>query len=163
MKLEKGLVELQNCVPLRAKNTPEPMKRLFFLFFLTLPLLLSAQKKYPPVSIDSTKVVITVTAKTTDEELFKIRKDLLRFTIIRFVNFDVIRGKDGDIYFLSMHVDCRDGYNGNISHSFEKGDESVWGFCRYYKKRPYQRPFFIGDLTDKLETIFSENTQESTK
>lgn len=139
------------------------MRRLLLLLFLIIPTLLFSQKKYPPVSIDSTKVVVTVTAKTTDEELFKIRKDLLRFTIIRFVNFDVIRGENGDIYFLSMHVDCRDGYNGNISHSFEEGDESVWGFYRHYKKRPYQLPFFIGNLTDKIDNILSETTDEDRK
>mgnify|MGYP003329490196 CR=1 FL=1 len=58
----------------------------------------------------------------------------------------MIRGKDGDIYFLSMAVDCRDGFKGDISHSFEPGDTTHYGFIRDYTKDPNKIAFYIGNL-----------------
>ncbi|MDR0789869.1 MAG: hypothetical protein LBO06_03630 [Bacteroidales bacterium] len=93
-------------------------------------------------------VSVCVTAKTSDEQLLEIRKKIIQHTKIRFTNFDVIRGSNGDIYFLSMAIDCRDGYSGEFSHSFEPGDTSVQGFYRHYYKNTYNKPFVFGDISD---------------
>lgn len=97
--------------------------------------------------------VVGVCAKTTDKELLEIRKNILKYTSIRFTNFDVIRGEDGDIYFLSMEVDCRDGHKGAISHAFEAGDTTYYGFIRDYTKEPNKISFYIGDLNDEKSCI----------
>lgn len=97
--------------------------------------------------------VVGISAKTTDKELLEIRKNILKYTSIRFTNFDVIRGKNGDIYFLSMEVDCRDGYQGAISHAFEQGDTTYYGFIRDYTKEPNKIAFYIGDLSDEKSCI----------
>lgn len=97
--------------------------------------------------------VVGINAKTTDKELFDIRRDILKYTSIRFTNFDVIRGKNGDIYFLSMEVDCRDGYKGAISHAFEPGDTAYYGFIRDFTKEPNKIAFYIGDLSDEKSCI----------
>jgi len=113
--------------------------------------------KGDPIYIDDTLVVIGVSAKTTDSELLEIRTKLLKFTTIRFIEFDVIRepsqkrDQEGDIQFVSLEVDCRDGYIGRISHSFEKGDNSIQGFYRNYSKNTYNRAFFIGKLGERFD------------
>ncbi|MDR1725167.1 MAG: hypothetical protein LBR28_02110 [Bacteroidales bacterium] len=93
-------------------------------------------------------VCVCITSKTTDEQLLEIRKKIIQHTKIRFTNFDVIRGSNGDIYFLSMSIDCRDGYSGEFSHSFEPGDTSVQGFYRHYRKNTYIKPFVFGDISE---------------
>lgn len=113
----------------------------------------SESKNLYPFYIGKDYVVVGVSAKTTDKELLEIRKNILKYSSIRFNEFDVIRGEDGDIYFLSIKVDCRDGYNAYISHSFEKGDTSVHGFIRDYTKTHFNRAFYYGDLTDKTSGI----------
>ncbi|MBR1768885.1 MAG: hypothetical protein IJ748_00310 [Bacteroidales bacterium] len=97
--------------------------------------------------------VVGINAKTTDKELLEIRKNILKYTSIRFTNFDVIRGKDGDIYFLSMEVDCRDGYSGKISHAFEPGDGDYYGFIRDFTKEPDKIAFYMGNLSDEKSCI----------
>lgn len=97
--------------------------------------------------------VVGINAKTTDKELLNIRRDILKYTSIRFTNFDVIRGKNGDIYFLSMEVDCRDGYKGAISHAFEPGDTTYYGFIRDFTKEPNKIAFYIGNLSDEKSCI----------
>jgi hypothetical protein len=113
----------------------------------------SESKDLYPFYIGKDYVVVGVSAKTTDKELLEIRKNILKYSSIRFNEFDVIRGEDGDIYFLSIKVDCRDGYNAYISHSFEKGDTSVHGFIRDYTKTHFNRAFYYGDLTNKTSGI----------
>lgn len=122
-----------------------------------------------PIYIDDTLVVIGINAKTTDKELMEIRTKLLKFTTIRFIEFDVIREtrpkkeSEGDIQFLSLEIDCRDGYIGRISHSFEKGDRSLQGFYRNYSKNTYNRAFFIGQLADKYIDKENNKVQEDNK
>lgn len=106
-----------------------------------------------PFYIGKDYVVVGVSAKTTDKELLEIRKNILKYSSIRFNEFDVIRGENGDIYFLSIKVDCRDGYSAYISHSFEKGDTTVHGFIRDYTKTHFNRAFYYGDLTDETSGI----------
>ncbi|MBQ9254139.1 MAG: hypothetical protein IJ180_05115 [Bacteroidales bacterium] len=106
-----------------------------------------------PYMFSKDYAVVGVCAKTTDEELLNIRKDILKYTSIRFTNFDVIRGKDGDIYFLSMAVDCRDGYKGDISHAFEPGDTTYYGFIRDYTKQPNKVAFYMGNLNAETSCI----------
>lgn len=129
--------------------------------------------KDSPIYIKGDVVMVGVNAKTTDKELLEIRTKLLKFTTIRFTEFDVIRAKpenkkkEGDIQFISMEVDCRDGYSGKISHSFEPGDKTTYGFYRDYSKNTYNKAFFIGNLSDeKLDFIIEKeaeiNTQTST-
>ena len=110
-------------------------------------------KSLYPFYIGKDYVVVGVSAKTTDKELLEIRKNILKYSSIRFNEFDVIRGENGDIYFLSIKVDCRDGYSAYISHSFEKGDTTVHGFVRDYTKTHFNRAFYYGDLTDKTSGI----------
>ena len=136
------------------------MKRLFLLFVGIIACLgLKAQSSTEssgicyPYMFSKDYAVVGICAKTTDEELLKIRKDILKYTSIRFTNFDVIRGKDGDIYFLSMAVDCRDGFKGDISHSFEPGDTTYYGFIRDYTKEPNKVAFYIGNLSDENSCI----------
>lgn len=125
------------------------------------------------IYIDKDLVVVGVTAKTTDEELLEIRTKLLKFTSIRFTNFDVIREPKGwkfkkfwfrkeygDIKFISMEVDSRDGFYGKISHSFEKGDKSIQGFYRDYQKNTYNKSFFIGNLSLETQRIKSLNQSQ---
>ena len=136
------------------------MKKLFFLIVFSLIMGMAMAQvetlKGDPIYIDDTLVVIGVSAKTTDTELLEIRTKLLKFTTIRFIEFDVIRepsskrDEEGDIQFISLEVDCRDGYIGRISHSFEKGDNSIQGFYRNYSKNTYSRAFFIGKLADNF-------------
>ncbi len=114
-----------------------------------------------PFYISKDYVVVGVSANTTDKQLLDIRKNILKYSSIRFTNFDVIRGEDGKIYFLSMEIDCRDGYHASISHSFEKGDKSVHGFIRDYSRNNYKRPFYYGDLTSELSGI--ERVKEAIK
>lgn len=135
------------------------MKRLFLLLlfvFSTIASFAQVEKlKDSPIFIEENLVVVGVSAKTTDAQLLEIRTKLLKYTSIRFTNFDVIRTTPknkkevGDIQFISMEVDCRDGFSGKISHSFEPGDTSVQGFYRDYTKNSYKLSFFIGDLTEK--------------
>lgn len=119
-----------------------------------------------PIYIDKELVVVGVSSKTTDKELLEIRTKLLKLTSIRFTNFDVIRvvkgrkfknfwfrKQHGEIQFISMEVDSRDGFKGKISHSFEPGDKSIQGFYRDYEKNSYNKSFFIGDLTQETERI----------
>lgn len=139
------------------------------IFLITLTILLSGQlyaqkggsmdgsksndKVWYPSLFTKDYVVVAVNAHTTDEELLKIRKDVLKYSSIRFTNFDVIRSSNGDIYFLSMAVDCRDGYKGNISHAFEPGDTTYYGFVRDYSLNTYKRPFYIGNLLGEYSGI----------
>ncbi len=124
--------------------------------------------KESPIYIDGDLVVVGVNAKTTDEELLEIRTKLLKYTTIRFTEFDVIRAKPkkkkevGDIQFISMEIDCRDGYIGKISHSFEPGDVSIQGFFRDYSKNTYKRAFFIGNLSEQsIEFIKQEEENKN--
>lgn len=125
------------------------------------------------IYIDKDLVVVGVTAKTTDKELLEIRTKLLKFTSIRFTNFDVIRETKGwkfkkfwfkkelgDIKFISMEVDSRDGFSGKISHSFENGDKSIQGFYRDYQKNTYNKSFFIGNLSLETQRIKSLNQSQ---
>lgn len=135
------------------------MKRKFAIFASLLLLIVFAIKaqsrgKSPfPYYIGKDYVVVGVSSSTTDKELLEIRKNILKYSSIRFTNFDVIRAKSGEIQFLSMEIDCRDGYKASISHSFEKGDESVFGFIRDYTRTNYDRAFYYGDLTSELSGI----------
>ena len=134
------------------------MKRKFFaLVLLTISCIYSfAQKEQQspyPFYIGKDYVVVGVSAKTTDKELLEIRKNILKYSSVRFNEFDVIRGDDGNIFFLSMKIDCRDGYSAYISHSFEKGDTSVRGFIRDYTKTNFNRAFYYGDLTSEISGI----------
>ncbi|MBR5254534.1 MAG: hypothetical protein IKV46_05790 [Bacteroidales bacterium] len=113
----------------------------------------SEVKSLYPYYISKDYVVVGVSAKTSDKELLDIRKNILKYSSIRFNEFDVIRGENGDIYFLSMKIDCRDGYSAYISHSFEKGDTTVHGFVRDYTKTHFNRAFYYGDLTDETSGI----------
>lgn len=129
------------------------MKKVFVLLLVVIACLsLKAQEKSAdshicyPYMFSKDYAVVSISAKTTDEELFNIRRNILKYSSIRFTNFDVIRGKDGDIYFLSMAVDCRDGFKGDISHSFEPGDTTHYGFIRDYTKDPNKIAFYIGNL-----------------
>ncbi len=131
------------------------------LFCSFAGLLAQDQEKPYPYYISKDYVVVGVSANTTDKELLEIRKNILKYSSIRFTNFDVIRGEDGKIYFLSMEVDCRDGYKASISHSFEKGDNSVHGFIRDYSRNNYKRSFYYGDLTSELSGI--ERVEEEIK
>ena len=129
---------------------------LFFAVFFAFACGVFAQErpKSPfPYYIGKDYVVVGVGAKTTDAELLDIRKNLLKYSSIRFTEFDVIRGEDGDIYFLSMEVDCRDGYSASISHSFEKGDTTIHGFIRDYTKTKYNRAFYYGNLCSEQSGI----------
>jgi hypothetical protein len=110
---------------------------------------------------DVAYVQVCITAKTSDAQLLEIRKKIIQHTKIRFTNFDVIRGSNGDIYFLSMAIDCRDGYSGEFSHSFEPGDTSVQGFFRHYFKNTYNQPFVFGNISD-LPAIEPEKTATPT-
>ena len=141
------------------------MKKLFFLVVFSLITGIGFAQverlNNAPIYIADTLIVVVVRAQTTDKELLEIRTKLLKFTTIRFIEFDVIREPsskkdvEGDIQFLSLEVDCRDGYVGRISHSFEKGDHSIQGFYRNYSKNTYNRAFFIGKLADNY--IYNEN------
>lgn len=147
------------------------MKKLFLLLvfsFIAGVVVAQVERlKESPIYIDDTLVVVGVNAKTTDKELLEIRTKLLKFTTIRFIEFDVIREttkskyEEGDIQFISMEVDCRDGYVGKISHSFEPGDKSIQGFYRDYSKNTFRRAFFIGALADKY--IALKRTEEIDK
>ncbi|MEE0889848.1 MAG: hypothetical protein U0L22_06330 [Bacteroidales bacterium] len=132
-------------------------KRFVVLVVLMMSFVLSfAQnnnKDLYPFYIGKDYVVVGVSAKTTDKELLEIRKNILKYSSIRFNEFDVIRGENGDIYFLSIKVDCRDGYSAYISHSFEKGDTTIHGFIRDYTKTHFNRAFYYGDLTDETSGI----------
>ena len=132
-------------------------KRFVVLVVLMMSFVLSfAQnndKDLYPFYIGKDYVVVGVSAKTTDKELLEIRKNILKYSSIRFNEFDVIRGENGDIYFLSMRIDCRDGYSAYISHSFEKGDTSVHGFVRDYTKTNFNRAFYYGDLTSEISGV----------
>lgn len=126
--------------------------------------------KDSPIYIEGDVVMVGVNAKTTDKELLEIRTKLLKFTTIRFTEFDVIRAKpenkkeEGDIQFISMEVDCRDGYSGKISHSFEQGDTSTFGFYRDYSKNTYNKAFFIGNLSnEKLDFIIEKAQKKDTQ
>lgn len=124
-----------------------------------------------PAYITKDLVVVGITAKTTDAQLLDIRTRLLKYSTIRFTNFDVIRAKvykktffglfkkkvEGDIQFVSMEVDCRDGFNGKISHSFENGDSDTWGFYRDYEKNSFKKSFFIGNLTKETANNVQQN------
>lgn len=123
-----------------------------------------------PIYIEGDVVMVGVNAKTTDDELLEIRTKLLKFTTIRFTEFDVIRAnptnkkEEGDIQFISMEVDCRDGYSGKISHSFEQGDTSTFGFYRDYSKNTYNKAFFIGNLSnEKLDFIIEKAQKKDTQ
>ena len=126
--------------------------------------------KDSPIYIEGDVVMVGVNAKTTDKELLEIRTKLLKFTTIRFTEFDVIRAKpenkkeEGDIQFISMEVDCRDGYSVKISHSFEQGDTSTFGFYRDYSKNTYNKAFFIGNLSnEKLDFIIEKAQKKDTQ
>jgi hypothetical protein len=126
--------------------------------------------KDSPIYIEGDVVMVGVNAKTTDDELLEIRTKLLKFTTIRFTEFDVIRAnptnkkEEGDIQFISMEVDCRDGYSGKISHSFEQGDTSTFGFYRDYSKNTYNKAFFIGNLSnEKLDFIIEKAQKKETQ
>lgn len=126
--------------------------------------------KDSPIYIEGDVVMVGVNAKTTDDELLEIRTKLLKYTTIRFTEFDVIRAKptnkkeEGDIQFISMEVDCRDGYSGKISHSFEQGDTSTFGFYRDYSKNTYNKAFFIGNLSnEKLDFIIEKAQKKDTQ
>lgn len=126
--------------------------------------------KDSPIYIEGDVVMVGVNAKTTDDELLEIRTRLLKFTTIRFTEFDVIRAnptnkkEEGDIQFISMEVDCRDGYSGKISHSFEQGDTSTFGFYRDYSKNTYNKAFFIGNLSnEKLDFIIEKAQKKETQ
>ncbi|MDD2576939.1 MAG: hypothetical protein PHG98_00670 [Bacteroidales bacterium] len=126
--------------------------------------------KDSPIYIEGDVVMVGVNAKTTDDELLEIRTKLLKFTTIRFTEFDVIRAnptnkkEEGDIQFISMEVDCRDGYSGKISHSFEQGDTSTFGFYRDYSKNTYNKAFFIGNLSnEKLDFIIEKAQKKDTQ
>ena len=126
--------------------------------------------KDSPIYIEGDVVMVGVNAKTTDDELLEIRTRLLKFTTIRFTEFDVIRAnptnkkEEGDIQFISMEVDCRDGYSGKISHSFEQGDTSTFGFYRDYSKNTYNKAFFIGNLSnEKLDFIIEKAQKKDTQ
>ena len=126
--------------------------------------------KDSPIYIKGDVVMVGVNAKTTDKELLEIRTKLLKFTTIRFTEFDVIRAKpenkkeEGDIQFISMEVDCRDGYSGKISHSFEPGDKTTYGFYRDYSKNTYNKAFFIGNLSnEKLDFIIEKAQKKDTQ
>ncbi len=106
-----------------------------------------------PYYIGKDYVVVGVSCDTSDKELLEIRKNILKYSSIRFTEFDVIRSKSGKIQFISMEIDCRDGYKASISHSFEKGDKSVHGFIRDYTRTNYDRAFYYGDLTSELSGI----------
>lgn len=152
--------------------------RYIFLFLGFLLISLSGisqvdKIKESPIYVTDDLVIVGITAKTTDKELLELRTKLLKYSSIRFTNFDVIRvNKEskwfkslfkkefGDIQFISMEVDCRDGFSGKISHSFESGDTSVQGFYRDYKKNSYKKSFFIGDLTKETMRINEENKAE---
>ena len=110
-------------------------------------------KSLYPFYIGKDYVVVGVNADTSDKELLEIRKNILKYSSIRFTEFDVIRSKSGKIQFISMEIDCRDGYKASISHSFEKGDKSVHGFIRDYTRTNYDRAFYYGDLTSELSGI----------
>ncbi len=110
-------------------------------------------KSLYPFYIGKDYVVVGVSADTSDKELLEIRKNILKYSSVRFTEFDVIRSKNGKIQFLSMRVDCRDGYSAYISHSFEDGDKSVHGFIRDYTRTNYDRAFYYGDLTSELSGI----------
>ncbi|MBR1626808.1 MAG: hypothetical protein IJ681_06660 [Bacteroidales bacterium] len=132
------------------------MKKSAFVIVLSLlAITLSAQepKEWAPAYFSKDYVVVAVNAHTTDSELLQIRKNILKYSMIRFTNFDVIRADDGSIYFLSMEVDCRDGYNGKISHAFEPGDTTYYGFVRDYSLNTYKKPFFIGNLLSPYSGI----------
>lgn len=143
------------------------MKKIFFLLVFSILSIIAYSQveklQNSPIFIDDTLVVIGINSKTSDKELLEIRTKLLKFSTIRFIEFDVIRepsskkNEQGDIQFLSLEVDCRDGYIGKISHSFEKGDNSIQGFYRDYSKNTYRRAFFIGKLADNYPNI--ENTK----
>jgi len=136
------------------------MKKIILLLgFISLSLVSFSQVEKinnTPIYIDDTLIVVGVRANTSDKELMEIRTKLLKYSTIRFIEFDVIREPsskqdvEGDIQFLSLEIDCRDGYIGRISHSFEKGDNSIQGFYRNYSKNTYSRAFFIGQLADKF-------------
>ena len=135
------------------------MKRKFAIFVSVLLLSVLAIKAQSesnspfPYYIGKDYVVVGVSSSTSDKELLEIRKNILKYSSIRFTNFDVIRAKSGEIQFLSMEIDCRDGYKASISHSFEKGDKSVFGFIRDYTRTNYDRAFYDGDLTSELSGI----------
>ncbi len=145
-----------------------------FLLFISLTGYAQLEKiEDSPYYIDKDLVVVGITANTTDKELLEIRTQLLKFTSIRFTNFDVIREKKGrkferfwfrkqygKIQFVSMEVDARDGFSGKISHSFEPGDKSTQGFYRDYEKNTYNKAFFIGDLGEETQRINSLKTNE---
>ncbi|MBP3254649.1 MAG: hypothetical protein J6M30_09110 [Bacteroidales bacterium] len=132
------------------------MKKVFAIMMLCLfgiNLYSQQSKAWYPAYFSKDYAVVAVNAHTTDEELLKIRKDILKYTSIRFTNFDVIRSANGDIYFLSMEVDCRDGYSGKISHAFEPGDTTYYGFVRDFSLNTYKKPFFIGNLCSPYSGI----------
>jgi hypothetical protein len=143
-------------------------KTIFMLMLLAISFALSAQEKksWAPFYFSKDYVVVAVCANTTDEELLSIRKNILKYSSIRFTNFDVIRSGDGSIYFLSMEVDCRDGYSGKISHAFEPGDTTYYGFVRDFSLNTYKKPFFIGNLLspysgiNHVEEYIKENSKE---
>jgi hypothetical protein len=155
------------------------MKRLILLsVFVCLSLMALCQTekiKDNPLYITKDLVVMGINAYTTDAQLLAIRTNLLKYSTIRFTNFDVIRTKEykktflglfkkkveGQIQFVSIEVDCRDGFNGKISHSFEKGDNDTWGFYRDYEKNSFKKSFFIGNLTK--ETANNEQQEERIK
>ena len=132
------------------------MRKLLLTVLFTLlasGLFAQGEKSWYPAYFSKDYVVVAVNAHTTDEELLQIRKNILKYSMIRFTNFDVIRAADGSIYFLSMEVDCRDGYSGKISHAFEPGDTTYYGFVRDYSLNTYKKPFFIGNLLSPYSGI----------
>ena len=146
------------------------MKKIFFLivfsFFSMIAYSQVEKLQNSPIFINDTLVVVGINSKTTDKELLEIRTKLLKFSTIRFIEFDVIRepsskkNEEGDIQFISLEVDCRDGYIGKISHSFEKGDNSIQGFYRDCSKNNYRRAFFIGTLADNYQNMETKKTED---
>jgi hypothetical protein len=125
-----------------------------FLFLCLFGAMAQHEDNSPfPFYIGKDYVVVGVSCDTSDKELLEIRKNILKYSSIRFTEFDVIRSKSGKIQFISMEIDCRDGYKASISHSFEKGDKSVHGFIRDYTRTNYDRAFYYGDLTSELSGI----------
>ena len=132
------------------------MRKLLLTVLFTLlasGLFAQGEKSWYPAYFSKDYVVVAVNAHTTDEELLQIRKNIQKYSMIRFTNFDVIRAAAGSIYFLSMEVDCRAGYSGKISHAFEPGDMTYYGFVRDYSLNTYKKPFFIGNLLSPYSGI----------
>lgn len=95
------------------------------------------QKINTGLLVDSTKVTLSIDKNTTNDEINSFQTRLKELNID--LNIDKIEfGSDNKIKFLSISVDCNDGFKGSVNQTL--GDNDKIGFYRVYDKNG-QSPF----------------------